>query len=130
MEDRQKEMLNRVVFIAFNKYVSALDRETGEELWTWKAAEGAGVPSMLFDQDILIVSFMGYVYALDPLTGAERWANPMKGKGYGEPVLMTVRTDSRVPGGYRVSSAGKTARDQEDAAAAGAANGGAATAAV
>ena len=43
-----------LVFVAFGKYVVALDRYTGEKVWQWSAPKGAGYMSVIVDGDRLI----------------------------------------------------------------------------
>jgi outer membrane protein assembly factor BamB len=79
-----------LVFVGFNKRVVALDRDSGELVWQWKARQGSGFVVMLYDGDRLIVSVQGYTYCLDPATGDEMWSNPLKGMGVGAPCLASV----------------------------------------
>ncbi|MEE9294207.1 MAG: PQQ-binding-like beta-propeller repeat protein [Phycisphaerae bacterium] len=79
-----------ILFVGFNKRVAALNRETGEILWTWKATSGSGFVSLLLDGDRLFAAVSGYVYCLDPLTGQPLWTNPMKGFGTGTTSLASI----------------------------------------
>lgn len=79
-----------LVFVAFGKYVVALDRYTGEKVWQWSAPKGAGYMSVVVDGDRLIVSAMGYMYCLDPIFGQEVWSNPLEGMGTGVPCIATA----------------------------------------
>jgi hypothetical protein len=85
-----------MVFVALNRWVVALDRDSGEFLWQWKApkAGGGGYMTLLPDRDRLVVSAGGYVYCLDAATGQERWHNPLTGFGVGVAALATVRGHS------------------------------------
>ncbi|HEX3869905.1 MAG TPA: PQQ-binding-like beta-propeller repeat protein [Pirellulales bacterium] len=83
--------ISRLVFVGFNSRVVALDRETGEVIWTWKTGRGSGFVAVLLDGDRLIASVQGYTYCLDPLTGGQLWYNPLKGMGTGVPCLASVR---------------------------------------
>ncbi len=71
------------VFVGFHSRVAALDRQTGDIVWKWKASSGSGFVSLLLDGDRLIVAVQGYTYCLDPATGQQLWLNPMKGFGIG-----------------------------------------------
>lgn len=82
------------LFVGFNRRVAALDRRTGEILWSWKAPKGTGYVSILPDGDLLFVSVHGYTYALDPTNGMEMWANPMSGFGVGVTCLATARSNT------------------------------------
>ena len=83
-----------VVLVGFNKRVAALDRETGDIVWQWKASQGSGFVSLLLDDDRLFVAVNGYTYCLDPLTGQELWSNLLKGFGTGATSLATSRRHS------------------------------------
>ncbi|QDV53169.1 outer membrane protein assembly factor BamB family protein [Gimesia fumaroli] len=79
------------LFVSFNSRVLALDRDTGELLWNWKAPKGrSNYVSILVDDEQLFVSVDGYTYCLDPYTGQQIWFNPLKGFGYGIPTLATA----------------------------------------
>jgi hypothetical protein len=84
-----------LVFAGFNSRVVALDRDTGEIVWDWKAPKGqCSHVSLLLDGDRLIASVHGYMYALDPLTGTLFWSNPLKGFGTGVPSLASLSGNS------------------------------------
>ncbi len=80
--------------MGFNSRLVALDRESGELVWTWKAPHGSGIPALLLDGDRLIVSLQGYTYCLDPTTGEQIWYNPLKGMGLGTPCLASARANT------------------------------------
>ncbi len=86
--------IGELVFVGFNARVAALNRETGELVWTWKATKGSGYVSVLLDTDRLIVSVQGYTYCLDPITGAELWINELSGLGIGVATLASVAGQS------------------------------------
>jgi outer membrane protein assembly factor BamB len=80
-----------LIFIGLNGYAVALNRETGEIVWSNDQMK-SGYVTMLLDFDRLIVSTNGYIYCLDPLTGNIQWHNPLKGYGAGAPTsLVSVR---------------------------------------
>jgi len=88
--------LAQLIFVGLNGYVVALDRETGEIVWSQNNLE-SGYVTLLLDGDRLIVSCNGYMYALDPLTGDILWNNRMKGYGSGAPTAITsVRGSANV----------------------------------
>ena len=72
-----------MVFVGFNKRVAALDKSTGEIIWSWEAEQGSGFVGLLLDGPRLFVAVNGYTYCLDPKTGQQLWLNPMKGYGTG-----------------------------------------------
>ena len=80
--------IEQLVFVGLNGYVVALDRETGEIVWSNDQLK-SGYVTILVDGDRLIVSTNGYIYCLEPLTGAIIWNNPMKGYGMGAPAALT-----------------------------------------
>jgi outer membrane protein assembly factor BamB len=79
--------IDRLIFVGLNGYALALDRETGQIVWSNDQMK-SGYVTMLLDGDRLIVSTNGYIYCLDPLTGEIRWHNPLKGYGAGAPTSM------------------------------------------
>lgn len=86
--------LDQLVFVGLNGYAVALDRDTGEIVWSNNELE-SGYVTLLLDGDRLIVSTNGYIYCLDPLTGRTRWNNRMSGYGRGTPTaLVSVRGQS------------------------------------
>jgi len=83
--------VDQLVFVGLNGYALALDRETGEIVWSNNEMK-SGYVTLLLDGDRLIVSTNGYIYCLDPLTGTTLWHNPLKGYGAGAPTsLVSVR---------------------------------------
>jgi outer membrane protein assembly factor BamB len=86
--------VEQLIFVGFNGYVAALDRDTGEIVWSNTQMKHKGHVIFLLDGDRLIVSIKGYIHCLDPLTGQILWDNPMKGFGYGIASLASVRGSS------------------------------------
>ncbi len=82
--------IEKLVFLAFNTYVLALDAGTGQQAWKWDAPEytDGEMALVLFDRQRLIVSVDGYTYCLNPLTGVEIWKNELEGLDCGRPVLV------------------------------------------
>ena len=86
--------LDQLIFVGLNGYAVALDRDTGDVVWSNDQMR-SGYVTFLLDGDRLIVSTNGYIYCLDPLTGEILWHNPMKGYGVGTPTsLISVRGQS------------------------------------
>ncbi len=111
--------LNNVFFVGLNSRVAALDRNTGEIVWQWRAPKpksGGYVSLLLLDQQRLIASVNGYTYCLDPRTGEQHWSNELAGFGSG--VASIVALDKHNPHDPLVAAA---ARRAAAAAAAGAA---------
>lgn len=80
--------LDQLIFIGLNGYALALDRDTGELVWSNDQMK-SGYVTLLLDGDRLIASTNGYIYCLDPFTGEIRWHNPLKGFGSGAPTALT-----------------------------------------
>jgi len=102
--------IDQLIFVGFNGYVSALDRDTGHIVWSNDQLKG-GYVTLLLDGDRLIVSTNGYMYGLDPITGSILWHNPMTGFGVGATSLTSVR-------GQSVALHQQAAADQDAATAA------------
>src|SRR5215831_564125 len=83
--------IDRLIFVGLNGYALALDRDTGQIVWSNDQMK-SGFVTLLLDGDRLIVSTNGYMYCLDPLTGQIMWHNRMSGYGSGTPTaLASVR---------------------------------------
>lgn len=86
--------IDELIFVGLNGYAVALDRITGEIVWSNNKLK-SGYVTLLLDGDRLIVSTNGYIFCLHPLTGDIIWQNPMKGYGIGAPTsLLSVRGQS------------------------------------
>ena len=86
--------IDQLIFIGLNGYALALDRNTGDFVWSNDQMK-SGVVTLLLDGDRLIVSSNGYIYCLNPLTGRILWNNPLRGYGAGAPTsLVSVRGQS------------------------------------
>lgn len=80
--------VDQLIFVGLNGYALALDRDSGEIVWSNSDMQ-SGYVTLLLDGDRLIVSTNGYMYCLDPLTGQIQWHNPLKGYGMGAPTSLT-----------------------------------------
>jgi outer membrane protein assembly factor BamB len=86
--------VDQLIFVGLNGYAVALDRDTGQIVWSNDEMK-RGYVTFLLDGDRLIVSTNGYIYCLDPLDGEILWHNPMTGYGAGAPTsLASVRGTS------------------------------------
>jgi hypothetical protein len=86
--------IEQLIFVGLNGYALALDRDSGEIVWSNNEMR-SGYVTILLDGDRLIVSTNGYMYCLDPLTGKVRWHNPLSGYGFPTPAaLVSVRGQS------------------------------------
>jgi hypothetical protein len=80
--------VEQLIFVGLNGYALALDRDSGEIVWSNNEMR-SGYVTLLLDGDRLIASTNGYLYCLDPLTGRIRWHNPLTGYGAGAPTAVT-----------------------------------------
>jgi len=80
-----------LVYVSFNSRAAALNRQTGEIVWDWKAPHGSGYVAMMLDGEHLMTSVSGYTYCLDASTGEQKWMNKMSGFGIGVPSLTSLR---------------------------------------
>lgn len=86
--------IDELIFVGLNGYALALNRTSGEIVWSNDQMK-SGYVTLLLDGDRLIVSTNGYIYCLDPLTGQILWHNPLRGYGAGAPTsLVSVRGQS------------------------------------
>ncbi len=90
---RRSRSVDQLIFVGLRGYAVALDRETGEIVWSNNEMK-SGYVSLLLDGDRLIVSTNGYMYCLDPLTGRILWHNPLSGYGVGPTSITSVRGQS------------------------------------
>jgi outer membrane protein assembly factor BamB len=109
--EQAERTLADFVFVGLNAQVLALDRYTGETIWSWKARKGSGFVSLLVDGDRLMVAVSGYVYCLDPVFGQEVWTNPLKGFGVGFTSIASIN------GGIPPDGAAAAAQQAAQAAA-------------
>ena len=85
--------IDQLIFVGFNGYAIALDRDTGEIVWSNNQMK-SGYVALLLDGDRLIASTNGYMYCLDPRNGEILWHNPLSGYGTGPPTMVSVRGQS------------------------------------
>lgn len=82
--------IDNLIFVGFNKYVIALDRDSGEIVWQQQLSH-TGYVSLMLDGDRLIASTNGYMDCLNPLNGKILWKNSLKGFGIGVASIASVR---------------------------------------
>jgi outer membrane protein assembly factor BamB len=85
--------IDQLIFVGLKGYALALDRATGEIVWSNDQMR-SGYVTLLLDGDRLIVSTNGYMYCLDPLTGTILWHNPLTGYGTAPTSIVSVRGKS------------------------------------
>ena len=101
--------VDQLIFVGLNGYALALDRDTGDIVWSNNQLT-SGYVSLMLDGDRLIVSTNGYMWALDPLTGSILWHNPLRGYGVGAAHLCSVRGQSAQTFVVQAQQAADTAR--------------------
>ena len=82
--------MSSAVFLGVHGKVVALDRTTGQEVWSRKLA-GSDFVNLLVDHDRIIATSKGEVFCLDVATGQLLWKNDLPGMGWG---LITIATAS------------------------------------
>jgi outer membrane protein assembly factor BamB len=92
-ENRPLPAVGQLVFVGLNGWVAALDRDTGEIVWTCSELK-SGYTTLLLDGDRLLASTNGYLFCLDPQTGRVVWRNPLRGLGTGVAHIISVRGQS------------------------------------
>jgi outer membrane protein assembly factor BamB len=106
-----------LVFIGIKGSVVALNRATGQQVWTTHL-RGSDFVNVILEEGGILASCCGEIFCLDPLTGILMWHNPLKGFGRG---LATIATEQN-PGNCNAPTlAEKHRRDQEAAASSAAA---------
>jgi outer membrane protein assembly factor BamB len=103
--------IDQLIFVGLNGYALALDRETGEIVWS-NGEMKSGYVTLLLDGDRLIVSTNGYIYCLDPLTGSILWNNPLRGYGMGAPASLVSVRGQVSPGMAQQAAADAASRSQ------------------
>jgi outer membrane protein assembly factor BamB len=110
--------VDQLVFAGLRGYVVALDRDSGEAVWTWSAPRmsATGFTSLILDGEHLVAGVNGYVFCLNARTGRQLWENPLRGYGNGVTSLTSMRAQAFpvLMGG----GAAQTAQDEATAAAA------------
>ena len=104
-------MTSSAIFIGIRGGVTALDRDTGRQLWKAEL-KGADFVNVMLDNDRVIAATKGEVFCLDAATGQVLWHNELRGEGWG---LVTLATVSGSTGS--ASFREKRRRDESAAAA-------------
>jgi outer membrane protein assembly factor BamB len=106
-----KHKVEKLVFVGFNSRVAALEADTGEIVWNWRASSmpsGGYVTLMLLNPEQLIVAVSGYIYCLRPLDGEQLWYNETRGFGTGVTSLAALGARGMEP---QTAAAETKARD-------------------
>jgi outer membrane protein assembly factor BamB len=70
------------LIIGLKGTVVAVDRSTGETLWSTHLKGGQFV-TVVVEDGAIFAATSGRLYRLDPATGDVRWSNELPGLGYG-----------------------------------------------
>ena len=97
------------IFVGIKGTVVAIDRTSGETLWS-TGLKGSEFVNLTLQDGDLFASCRGRLYKLDPGTGAIQWCNELPGLGWG---IVTIAGASQV-----ATSEEKRRRDAQRAAAA------------
>jgi len=106
-----------LIYIGIKGSVVALNRESGDIVWTANL-KGGDFVNVVRDENDLFATTRGEVFCLDPATGAVRWNNPPRGFGTGLATISTTTAPSAPP---VLPMAEKRRRDEQAAASASAA---------
>ena len=99
------------LYIGIRGCVLAIDRATGQEVWS-TSLKGAEFVNVVLDCGQLFAGSKGRLYRLDPATGTILWENGLTGMGWGL-IAMAQSAD-----GNRSIMQEKHRSDEEAAAAA------------
>ena len=105
--------ISDLVFIGIKGSVIALNRGTGQQVWT-TYLKGSDFVNVVVQDEVVLASCRGEVFCLNALTGKGLWHNPLKGFGLG---LATIATEHPQGSGIAPVLAEKRRRDEEAAAA-------------
>ena len=103
-----------LVYVGIGGSVVALNRATGERVWSTHL-KGRNFVNVLLEDGKILATCGGEIFCLDPITGDGLWHNPLRGLGMG---LATIATATRSSG---VAMAEQQQRDDQAAAGAAAA---------
>jgi outer membrane protein assembly factor BamB len=81
--------MREVIYAGIHGTVLALDKSSGNELWTTKL-KGSEFVNLTLDGDQLIATTAGEVFCLDALSGKLRWRNKLPGLGQGIISIVTA----------------------------------------
>lgn len=87
--------ISDLIFIGIKGSVLALNRATGDRLWSTHL-KGSDFVNVVVQEHTLLASCQGEIFCLDALTGEGRWHNPLKGFGTGLATIAAqdIQTDS------------------------------------
>ncbi len=97
------------LFVGLKGFVVAIDRTTGDTLWSARL-KGSDFVTVTVDDGAVFATTRGHLYRLDPVTGDVIWSNSLPGLGFG--IASIAGSPTNAPAAER--------RRREQAAAAGA----------
>jgi outer membrane protein assembly factor BamB len=106
-----------LIFVGIKGSVVALNRATGEQVWSTHL-KGSSFVNVVVADGRLLATCSGEIFCLDPLTGDGLWHNRLKGFGIG---LATIAAEGIAQDAQIAVLAEKRKRDDDAAAAAAAA---------
>src|SRR5512137_643718 len=83
----RKALQRTLVYVGIRGCVVALDRESGELVWSAELHRGSSFVPIVVDGSRVFAASGGEVTCLDAATGALLWHNPLKGFGMGYAML-------------------------------------------
>ena len=87
--------MTSALFIGIKGTVIAVDRRSGETLWSTHL-KGSQFVTVTVENGAIYAGTYGRLYCLDPGTGSVLWTNELPGMGYG---LICIPGDSSAPFG-------------------------------
>lgn len=106
-----------LLYIGIKGSVVALNRTTGEQVWSTHL-KGSDFVNVLVEGGRIFATCYGEVFCLDPLSGEGLWHNRLKGLGTG---LATLATEDTLRSTLTTVLAEKRLREEQAAVLAGAA---------
>jgi outer membrane protein assembly factor BamB len=104
----------QLIYIGIKGSVVALNRATGEQVWTTRL-KGSDFVNVVLQNGAVLATCSGETFCLDALTGVGMWHNPLKGFGWG---LATIAAEGIAGDANAPVLAEKRRRDQAAAASA------------
>ncbi len=83
------------LFLGTHGHVSAIDRDTGREVWRVSLpSTGYQIVSLIVDGERLFAASKGYLFCLDVGTGDILWKNSMPGLGHSHVYIAVQGVDT------------------------------------
>jgi outer membrane protein assembly factor BamB len=91
--DARPATIDHLLFVGIFGCVLALDRRTGQTVWSATVFTPGALVTLLADGDCVFAASAGYVTCLDALTGAQRWQVSLA-LGFNLATLATARSNA------------------------------------